>query len=126
MQVLLDAKYGVGKYTVTNLGACGSTMLKKGDSPYWKRAQYTALTKGTWDIVTIMLGTNDAKDPGSHGPNNWQHDCGGPKAPTLSGCSYASDYADMIKLVQGLGRTVEGPAIYAVIPPPLRVRDGPL
>ena len=24
--------------------------------------------------VTIMLGTNDAKDPSSGGPNNWQHD----------------------------------------------------
>ena len=23
-----------------------------------------------------MLGTNDAKDPGDGGPNNWLHDCG--------------------------------------------------
>ena len=47
------------------VGACGSTMLKKGDSPYRKRPQYEALTTGSWDIITIMLGTNDAKDPGS-------------------------------------------------------------
>ena len=27
---------------VTNLGACGSTMLKGGDSPFWQRPQYKA------------------------------------------------------------------------------------
>ena len=86
---------------MTNLGACGSTMLKKGNSPFWQRPQYTALTQapcftsrattllvvhlkgklkvqatsykrpaqGKWDVITIMLGTNDAKDPGSHGPD---------------------------------------------------------
>ena len=61
----------VGKFQVTNLGACGSTMLKGGDSPYWKRPQYASLTNNTWDVITIMLGTNDAKDPNSGGPNNW-------------------------------------------------------
>ena len=64
------------KYAVTNLGACGSTMLKHGNSPYWQRPQYKALTEAKWDVVVIMLGTNDAKDPGDGGPNNWLHDCG--------------------------------------------------
>ena len=64
------------EYAVTNLGACGSTMLKKGNSPYWQRPQYTTLKRNKWDIVIIMLGTNDAKDPGDGGPNNWVHDCG--------------------------------------------------
>ena len=63
-------------YAVTNLGACGSTMLKSANSPYWERPQYKTLTSEKWDIITIMLGTNDAKDPGSKGPDNWQHDCG--------------------------------------------------
>jgi hypothetical protein len=71
LQILLG-----DEYAVTNLGACGSTLLKKGDSPFWLRPQYTTLINNKWDIVTIMLGTNDAKDPGSGGPNNWQHDCG--------------------------------------------------
>ena len=62
LQILLDAAHGNGSYSVTNLGACGSTMLKKGDSPFWKRPQYTALIGGKWDIVTIMLGTNDVSD----------------------------------------------------------------
>jgi len=64
------------EYAVTNLGACGSTMLKKANSPYWERPQYQTLVNNTWDIVVIMLGTNDAKDPGDGGPNNWLHDCG--------------------------------------------------
>jgi len=94
-------------------------MLKKGDSPFWKRPQFAALTAGKWDIVTIMLGTNDAKDPGSHGPNNWQHDCGGPDHTTLEGCSFAEDFASMVKLVRTLGTTPAGPKIYALVPPPL-------
>jgi len=119
LQILLDQKHGNDSYSVTNLGACGSTMLKKGDSPFWKRPQFAALTAGKWDIVTIMLGTNDAKDPGSHGPNNWQHDCGGPDHTTLEGCSFAEDFASMVKLVRTLGTTPAGPKIYALVPPPL-------
>ena len=40
--------------------------------------QYKALTAAKWDIIIIMLGTNDAKDAGSHGPHNWPHTCTGP------------------------------------------------
>jgi lysophospholipase L1-like esterase len=119
LQILLDQAHGQGKYSVTNLGACGATMLKGGDSPYWKRSQFSALTSGKWDIVTIMLGTNDAKDPGSHGPNNWHHDCGGPTATKLEGCAFADSYKDMIDLVKTLGTTPAGPKIYALIPPAL-------
>ena len=36
------AKYGADAYSVTNLGACGSTMLKHSNSPYWQRSQFTA------------------------------------------------------------------------------------
>lgn len=56
LQMMLDQAHGYGAFTVTNLGACGSTMLKKGDSPFWKRPQYHTLVNNTWDIVTIMLG----------------------------------------------------------------------
>ena len=42
-------------YKVTNLGACGSTMMKGADSPYWKRPQFQALTASKWDIVVIMV-----------------------------------------------------------------------
>merc|ERR1712019_242993 len=66
-----------------------------------------------------MLGTNDAKDPGDHGPNNWHHDCGGPTATKLEGCSFAEDYKAMINFVRTLGTTSTGPKIYAMIAPAL-------
>lgn len=40
LQAMLDPT----AYAVTNLGACGSTMQKNADSPYWKRPQFTTLT----------------------------------------------------------------------------------
>jgi lysophospholipase L1-like esterase len=118
LQIMLDEE-APGKYKVTNLGACGSTMLKApiGNSPYWKRPQYKALNAGKWDKIIIMLGTNDAKDPGDRGPNNWRHDCGGPAAPKIEGCQYATDYASMISHVISLGVKLQD--IHVAIPPPL-------
>jgi len=120
LQTLLDEAYGEGVYSVTNLGACGSTMLKKGNSPYWDRPQYSTLTSNKWDIITIMLGTNDAKDPESHGPDNWHHDCSDDTGAHTAGCTFAQDFKDMINEVRKLGTTdgVE-PKVYGVIPPPL-------
>ena len=43
LQRMIDAAHGKGRYAVTNLGACGSTVLKKTHSagqPYWERPQY--------------------------------------------------------------------------------------
>lgn len=119
LQMLLDAEHGWGAYSVTNLGACGSTMLKKGDSPFWERPEYEALTNAKWDAVIIMLGTNDAKDLGSGGPNDWQHDCGGADATSLDGCSFATDYKAMVDVVRGLGTSDVPPQIYTMIAPPL-------
>lgn len=119
LQAMLDAEHGAGKYEVTNLGACGATMQKGADSPYWQRSQYSALTGAKWDIVIIMLGTNDAKDAGSHGPSNWKHDCGG----DLTSCTFANDYAAFIDVVKGLGTTSAGPTIWTMIPPPLMQLD---
>ena len=58
-------------YLVTNYGNSGRTMLKHGlcssnesfvDCSYWDTDTYTAAMASTPDIVTIMLGTNDAKN----------------------------------------------------------------
>ena len=98
-------------YNVTNLGACGSTLLKSGDSPYWDRPQYDTLTNNTWDIIIIMLGTNDAKDNSSGGPPNWPRNC----TQRSLRCPFAEDYHSMIKVVRKLGN----PKIYTMIPPPL-------
>ena len=119
LQLLLDADHGEGAYSVTNLGACGSTMLKKSNSPYWERPQYQTLTNNSWDIVTIMLGTNDAKDPGSGGPPNWLHNCGGADHTTLDGCTFAEDYTAMIEVIARLGESDKAPQIFVMVPPPL-------
>lgn len=121
LQSLLDQAHGKGVYNVTNLGSSGKTMLKNGDYPWWTTKQYQTLVSNKWDIVTIMLGTNDAKDPGSHGHDNWPHDCSDEAGNVhTAGCTFAQDYKDMIELVRTLGTTdgVE-PKIYAMIPPPL-------
>ena len=45
-----------GEYKVTNLGHCGIT------SPgYPGTNEHKALMAGQWDIIVLMLGTNDAK-----------------------------------------------------------------
>jgi lysophospholipase L1-like esterase len=126
LQMLLDSQYGWGRYTVTNLGACGSTMLRFGDSPYWERPQFQALVSGEWDVVTIMLGTNDAKDDGSvhskepkHNDSDWQHDCGDVDHTTVEGCTFAADFAAMVRVARTHGRGGRPAKVLAMVPPPL-------
>lgn len=68
-----------------------------------------------------MLGTNDAKDPGDGGPNNWHDNCGAlPNSLNLSNCSFATDYASMIEVIRTLGTTPGvPPTIFIAAPPPL-------
>jgi len=116
LQSMLDP----AQYAVTNLGACGSTMQKGADSPYWQRPQYTTLTANKWDIIVIMLGTNDAKDPKDGGPNNWHDNCGPLSNLTLANCSFAQDYLAMIEVVRTLGpNSTTPPLIFIAAPPPL-------
>lgn len=48
-------------YEVKNFGVNGTTMLKRGDSPYWNTQAYIDSTNYLPDIVVIQLGTNDSK-----------------------------------------------------------------
>ena len=57
---LITARLG-DEYDVRNFGISGRTMLKKGDRPYWKEKYFKELFKLKPDIITLMLGTNDAK-----------------------------------------------------------------
>eukprot|EP01060_Flectonema_neradi_P034663 TRINITY_DN6156_c2_g1_i1.p1 TRINITY_DN6156_c2_g1~~TRINITY_DN6156_c2_g1_i1.p1 ORF type:complete len:252 (+),score=25.83 TRINITY_DN6156_c2_g1_i1:205-960(+) len=107
-------------YNVTNLGAGYACMQKDADHPYWVRDQYKEFISNTWDIVVIMLGTNDAKDTGNGGPPNWPHNCTGPNGLE---CPYAQDYASLINIARGLGTAPEGPQIHVAIPPPLMNRS---
>jgi alpha-L-fucosidase 2 len=55
-----------GGYDVRNFGVSGTTMLKKGDSPYWNQKAYKDALAFNPDIVVIDLGGNDSK------PQNWK------------------------------------------------------
>ncbi|MFA7288270.1 MAG: GDSL-type esterase/lipase family protein [Melioribacteraceae bacterium] len=48
-------------YIVSNFGVSGTTMLKKGDFPYWNEPTYRNAKNFDPDIVIIKLGTNDTK-----------------------------------------------------------------
>src|SRR5688500_2057324 len=50
-----------GKWDVQNFGVSGTTLLKKGDRPYWDQKRFTAAKAFAPDIVVIKLGTNDSK-----------------------------------------------------------------
>ena len=49
------------RYQVSNFGVSGTTLLKKGDSPYWKSRAFQDALAAKPDIVVIDLGGNDAK-----------------------------------------------------------------
>ena len=116
--MLLQDALGREQFTVHGFALPGVHAQNYADTDVWTRAITT-----TPDILAIMLGTNDAKDPGDHGPNNWLHNCGGPDHTTVEGCTFAEDYGAMIKLVKTLGTTPAGPKIYVAIPPPLMQLD---
>lgn len=48
-------------YVVNSFGSSGTTMLKRGDSPYWISGAYAMALESEPDIVFIALGTNDSK-----------------------------------------------------------------
>jgi lysophospholipase L1-like esterase len=87
------------KYEVKNFGNSGSTMLKKGDKPFWKQREYKAALDFNPNIVVIKLGTNDTK------PQNWKH-----------GAEYSDDYKSMISAFAKLSSK---PKIYICLPVPV-------
>lgn len=87
------------KWTVGNFGVSGTTMLKKGDSPYWKQGAFTNAQNFKPHVVVIMLGTNDTK------PQNWK-----------SKNDYAADYREMVGTFQKLAGK---PRIYVCRPCPV-------
>jgi len=48
-------------YDVTNYGVSGTTLLRKGNFPYWKTKEYQSALTSQPDVVVIDLGGNDAK-----------------------------------------------------------------
>lgn len=86
-------------YEVRNFGNSGSTMLKKGDKPYWRQREFDAAIAFNPNIVIIKLGTNDTK------PQNWKH-----------GSEFVADYQDMIETFRTLKSK---PKVYICLPVPV-------
>ncbi len=134
------------EFVVTNLGSSGATMQVRGARPFVDTAMYRALLSARWDVVIIMLGTNDARSLVSCDeaafwnmpcatlkrlPALWQrldswgaaswHEGDGPES---SASALAADTAALLAMAQSLGDTAERPPrVFLATPPPL-VRDG--
>jgi lysophospholipase L1-like esterase len=117
----LQHKLGNG-YKVINFGVSGTTMMKNGycasnayrcdgNCAYWNTDAYKDAMASNPDIVTIMLGTNDAKGCNWYGPPNDSKRCSN---NTFMG--YHSAYIEMIQSFQTLPSK---PKVYLIIPPPL-------
>lgn len=86
------------EWKVGNFGISGSTLLKKGDKPYWKETRLADAMAFAPDVVVIKLGTNDSK------PQNWKFKD-----------EYVNDY---LKLVDTLQAMPSHPLVFICIPAP--------
>jgi acyl-CoA thioesterase I len=87
-------------YQVENEGVGGTTLLKKGDMPYWTQGRLKQAIAFNPDIVTIKLGTNDTKS------QNWD----------AHGSEFKKDYLAMIDTFKLL---TTKPDIFLVLPVPV-------
>ena len=117
LQALLDDRFP-GAYSVSNFGAGGATAQKNTSNPYWKRKQYSQFINGTWDIVIIMLGTNDAHEE----PSDWPASCSVP-SPTAETCTFIADFLALIKAARSRTVGTTAPLLAVAVPPPL-MREG--
>jgi acyl-CoA thioesterase I len=86
-----------GKFAVRNFGANGRAMQKAADLPYWQHKYFELSSAFDPNVVLIMLGTNDSRQP------NWKG-----VEP------YLRDYRDMLTHYSSLPSK---PLIYALTPP---------
>lgn len=83
---------------------------------YWARPQFKTLISHTWDVVVIMLGTNDAT------PTCWPaaRGCGTPANATTTDCQFADDLAALVDEARKHGpKPGTPPAIFLMSPPSL-------
>jgi hypothetical protein len=67
-------------------------MTKRQDHSWWTRGPFQSLTAAKWDIIIIMLGTDDAVGLAHTSMDT----C---KGPTTLKCPFAQDFASMIEQV---------------------------
>ena len=79
LQTLLGANY-----EVKNFGISGTTLLKKGHSPYYKTAAFASMLSFAPDIAIIHLGLNDTD------PRDWPN----------YGDKFAADYSWLIDTIR--------------------------
>jgi len=91
-------------YNVKNFGVSGTTLLRKGDYPYWKTEQYNQALEFNPDIVFIKLGTNDTK----------------PQNRIYLDSDYLNDYNDLIDSFRNLS---SNPQIVLLVPVPVFSED---
>jgi lysophospholipase L1-like esterase len=97
-------------YNVTNAGCSGKTQLKKGqcngggDCSYWNTETWQSAQQSEPHILTIMLGTNDAK------AFNWEG------VQQNVGDYYALDYVDMVTRMRAANPRL---VVLLAVPPPL-------
>ena len=95
----LQKLLGTG-YTIHNDGVSGTTLLKNGDSPYWKNGMLSDVFSFSPNIITIMLGTNDTK------PQNWDS-------------NYQYFTRDYEALIDTLNLISSHPKIWLILPVPV-------
>ena len=115
--------FSLPTFQVHNFGDSGKCLLKNGlcgnggdpipqcdgDCSYWHQDTFPGALHSSPDIVTIMLGTNDAKYC-----NFYSTERNG--SPRGIGVGYREAYLDMIDMFR---RLPSNPKIYVAIPPPL-------
>ena len=100
------------RYTIVKAAKGGTTMLKTSrcysqnatSCSYWDTTEWQMALKSKPNIVTIMLGTNDAKTFNFNGVGQ------------NNGLFFSVDYFDMIRTLRTLPTS---PKIFIVIPPPV-------
>ncbi len=87
------------QFSIQNDGVSATTLLKKGDLPYWTKGKLDSVFAFKPDIISIKLGTNDTKS------YNWAH-----------GSEFV---ADLSKLVDTLAAMPSHPQIWLCLPCPI-------
>ena len=100
-------------YKVANFGAPGTLVQKVHPrgwkdgwfKPYWQTPHFEAFNRSSWDVVVIMMGTNDVK-------HEWF------PRPCLRGgtgpCAVATELTSLINLARERGAS----RVFVVLPPP--------
>ena len=102
--VIVDSILG-SDYSVLNFGRSGTTVQRKGDTPYWNCSQFYNVFAYKPDIIVIKLGTNDVRPRMDGKPGtNWNE------------VDFSKDYQAMIDTFNLISTK---PKIFLCLPTPI-------